>query len=165
LRAGSLRFLFWWFTGRYASPTTATVETARGLEAHIQLRTAIGDAGGRLESPSIEFGEDSDSQLIENLPASVSQHQRQKNAEQVKNRLRARLINGYYTFAAPKGYRYRKSIRKERMEGEIEGIVRSLRPIPSMFYLTLDTMREALGRPYSQNRRTAGRYESGTSAC
>lgn len=79
---------------------------ARGLEAHIQLRTSIGDAGGKLESPSIEFGEDSDSQLIENLLASVSQHQRQKNAEQVKNRMRARLMNGYYTFAAPKGYRY-----------------------------------------------------------
>ena len=32
---------------------------ARGLEAHIQLRTAITAAGGKLESPSIEFGEDS----------------------------------------------------------------------------------------------------------
>ena len=40
---------------------------ARDLEAHIQLRTSIGDAGGKLESPSIEFGEDSDSKLVENL--------------------------------------------------------------------------------------------------
>ncbi|MFA5949224.1 MAG: recombinase family protein [Hyphomicrobium sp.] len=40
---------------------------ARGLEAHIQLRTAISAAGGKLESPSIEFGEDSDSMLVENL--------------------------------------------------------------------------------------------------
>lgn len=38
---------------------------ARGLEAHLTLRTAIADAGGRLESPSIEFGEDSDSLLVE----------------------------------------------------------------------------------------------------
>ena len=29
---------------------------ARGLEAHIQLRTSISDAGGKLVSPSIEFG-------------------------------------------------------------------------------------------------------------
>ncbi|MBX3630191.1 MAG: recombinase family protein [Nitrosomonas sp.] len=57
---------------------------ARGLEAHIQLRTAISGAGGKLENPSIEFGEDSDSQLVENLLVSVSQHQRQKNGEQVK---------------------------------------------------------------------------------
>ncbi len=53
---------------------------ARGLDAHIHLRTAINEAGGKLESPSIEFGEDSDSVLVENLLASVSQHQRQKNA-------------------------------------------------------------------------------------
>jgi DNA invertase Pin-like site-specific DNA recombinase len=33
---------------------------ARGLEAHLKLRADISGAGGRLESPSIEFGEDSD---------------------------------------------------------------------------------------------------------
>jgi hypothetical protein len=46
---------------------------ARGLDAHLQLRMAISDAGGKLESPSIEFGDDSDSLLVENLLASVSQ--------------------------------------------------------------------------------------------
>jgi site-specific DNA recombinase len=81
---------------------------ARGLEAHIQLRTAISSAGGKLESPSIEFGEDSDSQLVENLLASVSQHQRQKNGEQVKNRMRARVLNGYWTSYPAVGYRYEK---------------------------------------------------------
>ncbi len=80
---------------------------ARGLEAHLDLRTSIGAAGGKLESPSIEFGEDSDSILVENLLASVSQHQRQKNAEQVKNRMRARVMNGYWTGKAPYGYRYK----------------------------------------------------------
>ncbi|WP_375205370.1 recombinase family protein [Hyphococcus sp.] len=82
---------------------------ARGLEAHLQLRSAISDAGGRLESPSIEFGEDSDSILVENLLASVSQHQRQKNAEQTKNRMRARVMNGYWCFQAPIGYRYQRT--------------------------------------------------------
>ncbi len=37
---------------------------ARGLETHLQLRAAIASAGGLLESPSIEFGEDSDSMLV-----------------------------------------------------------------------------------------------------
>ena len=41
---------------------------ARGLEAHLQLRSAISQAGGKLESPSIEFGEDSDSILVEETP-------------------------------------------------------------------------------------------------
>ena len=78
---------------------------ARGLKAHLELRTAIQDAGGILQSPSIEFGEDSDSQLVENLLASVSQHHRQKNAEQVKNRMRARMLNGYWIMKAPRGYK------------------------------------------------------------
>ena len=81
---------------------------ARGLEAHLQLRTDISGAGGILESPSIEFGEDSDSILVENLLASVSQHQRQKNGEQTINRMRARAMNGYWCFQAPRGYRYQR---------------------------------------------------------
>tara|TARA_R110000787_G_scaffold173158_2_gene285774 strand:+ start:10006 stop:11571 length:1566 start_codon:yes stop_codon:yes gene_type:complete len=105
---------------------------ARGLHAHIELRAAINTSGGILESPSIEFGEDSDSQLIENLLASVSQHQRQKNGEQTLNRMRARTLNGYWVFPAPVGYRYKSvsgqgkvlhtdepnaSILKEALEG------------------------------------------------
>lgn len=82
---------------------------ARGLQAHLQLRAEIDRAGGTLESPSIEFGEDSDSILVEHLLASVSQHQRQKNGEQAKNRMRARMLAGYWVFYAPLGYRYQKS--------------------------------------------------------
>ncbi|MEM1079663.1 MAG: hypothetical protein AAGI09_14175 [Pseudomonadota bacterium] len=67
------------------------------------MRTSLADAGGRLESPSIEFGEDSDSVLVENLLASVAQHQREKNGEQTKNRMRGRLMNGYWVFSAPIG--------------------------------------------------------------
>ncbi|PHR93705.1 MAG: recombinase [Robiginitomaculum sp.] len=82
---------------------------ARGIEAHIQLRSAIASASGILESPSIEFGDDSDSQLVENLLAVVSQHQRQKNGEQTKNRMLARAMNGYWVFPAPLGYRYEQT--------------------------------------------------------
>ena len=79
---------------------------ARGLEAHLALRTAISDAGGVLESPSIEFGEDSDSQLIEHLLASVSAHARTKNAEQTRNRMEARIRQGYWPFIACMGFKY-----------------------------------------------------------
>ena len=81
---------------------------ARGLEAHLQLRTAISNAGGVLQSPSIEFGEDADSLLVENLLASVSQHHRQKNADTTKNRMRARSSAGYWCFPPPVGYRFEK---------------------------------------------------------
>lgn len=95
-----------------ASPHVVIIDDisrlARGLEAHIQLRKTLSAAGGVLESPSIEFGEDSDSQLVEHLLASVSEHQRLKNAEQTKNRMRARVLNGYWVFQAPFGYMYEK---------------------------------------------------------
>jgi hypothetical protein len=40
----------------------------------------------------MEFKDDADSILLENLLASVSQHQRRKNAEQTRNRMRGRSI-------------------------------------------------------------------------
>ncbi len=79
---------------------------ARDMKAHLDLRDAIAAAGARLESPSIEFGEDSDSILVENLLASVSQHQRQKNAEQTRNRMRARIQNGYWPFISCMGLKH-----------------------------------------------------------
>ncbi|GAA6210951.1 recombinase family protein [Hyphomicrobiales bacterium 4NK60-0047b] len=92
---------------------------ARGLEAHLELRVLISKAGGKLESPSIEFGEDSDSLLIENMLASVAQHHREKNGEQTKNRMRARMMNGYWVFPAPLGYHF------ERQPGNGRVLVRS----------------------------------------
>lgn len=79
---------------------------ARSMKAHLDLRSAIAEAGGRLESPAIEFGEDSDSILVEHLLAAVSQHQRQKIGETAYNRQRARMLNGYWTFSYPPGYLY-----------------------------------------------------------
>jgi site-specific DNA recombinase len=79
---------------------------ARGIEAHLQLRADIGATGASLESPSIEFGEDSDSKLVENLLACVSQHARQKNAEQTLNRMTARVQQGFWVFQAVWGYKY-----------------------------------------------------------
>ena len=79
---------------------------ARDIRAHLDLRGAIAKAGARLESPSVEFGEDSDSILVENLLASVSQHQREKNAEQTKNRMRSRIMNGYWPFVSCMGFRH-----------------------------------------------------------
>lgn len=75
----------------------------RDVVGHWQLRALRAEAGGKLESPSIKFGEDSDSILVENLLAFESQNQRQKNDEQTKNRMRGRALNGYWVFRAPIG--------------------------------------------------------------
>lgn len=88
---------------------------ARGVKAHIELRAAISMAGGVLESPTLEFGDDADSELQEYILATVSQHQRRKNAEQTLNRMRSRLLNGYWVFWKPVGYRYEKSRGEGKM--------------------------------------------------
>ena len=112
------------FLKRYKKATRHVViiddisRLARGIETHLALRSSIAEAGGILESPSIEFGEDSDSLLVENLLAVVSQHQRQKNGEQVKHRMRSRVLNGYWPFRAPLGYRF------ERRSGQGKVLVR-----------------------------------------
>lgn len=45
---------------------------------------------------------------MENVLASVSQHARQKNKEQTRNRMRGRMMNGYWSFRAPIGYKFQK---------------------------------------------------------
>ena len=82
---------------------------ARDVMTHWELREIILKAGGRLESPSIEFKQDADSRMVENVLAGAAQHQREKNAEQTYNRMRARLMNGYWAFAKPRGYHYEKT--------------------------------------------------------
>ncbi|MEM1287248.1 MAG: recombinase family protein [Pseudomonadota bacterium] len=57
---------------------------ARNIEAHWHLGRSLKEAGGTLESPTIEFDDDPDAVLIENMLASVAQHHRQKNGEQAK---------------------------------------------------------------------------------
>ena len=115
---------------------------ARDIESHWTLRRTLKDIGGKLESPSITFGEDSDSVLIENLLASVSQHQRQKNREQTTNRMRARTMNGYWCFPAPPGFRY------ERKAGHGKLLVRD-EPLATIIAEALDGF--AHGRFASQS--------------
>ena len=68
---------------------------------------------------------------MENLLASVSQHQRQHNGEQTKNRMRARALNGYWVFHAPVGYRY------EKVEGHGKLLVRD-EPVASIIQEALE---------------------------
>ncbi len=63
---------------------------ARNVRVHFDLREAILEVGGILESPSIELRDDADGELHEYILASVSQHQSRKNREQTLNRMKAR---------------------------------------------------------------------------
>ena len=80
---------------------------ARGMDTHIELRAAVKLVGAVLESPNMEFGDEPEQQFHENIMASLAQLQRQQNAKTVKNRMKARLQNGYWTFRHfPPGYKF-----------------------------------------------------------
>lgn len=81
---------------------------ARDVVAHWHLRDALKKAGGILQSPSLEFGESSHDRFVETVLAGGAQYQREINAEQTRDRMRARVQNGYWPFAAPVGYKHEK---------------------------------------------------------
>ena len=80
----------------------------RDTYLHSDLRRIVDEHGGILESPSMIYGDDSSSRLVENMTVAVSTYQRQHNMEQTNSRMRARLENGYAVFAASAGYKYGK---------------------------------------------------------
>lgn len=54
------------------------VRLSRDVSIHMHLRNEIIKAGGKLESPAIDFDEDPQSEFLENILASFSQHQLDK---------------------------------------------------------------------------------------
>lgn len=87
----------------------------RDLLGYLLMRVEIEKIGGVLESPVMEFKADSSSRLVENVVASVSQYQRQHNAEQTASRMKARVLNGYWVFQAPVGYRYERVVGRGKV--------------------------------------------------
>ncbi|NWH08517.1 MAG: recombinase family protein [Alphaproteobacteria bacterium] len=133
-RPGMKAMLAWLHKNRKHNPVVIIDDIsrfARGVEAHIKLRRLLAEAGGTLLSPSIEFGEDSDSRLVEYVLATVAQHQREKKGEQTINRMRARTLSGYWVFQAPIGYRY------ERVSGHGKMLVRD-EPLASILKEALE---------------------------
>jgi site-specific DNA recombinase len=83
---------------------------ARDLKGHLEIREQLRKLNCLIVTPSKEFNDDADSLLVENLLASMAQHARMKNQEQVRSRMKGCLLNGYWPFKLPYGY-CRKSIR------------------------------------------------------
>ncbi|ABS65506.1 Resolvase domain [Xanthobacter versatilis] len=79
---------------------------ARDIRTHLDLRDAIYATGAQMDCPTIEFREDSDGLYFEGMQALNAEHYRRKNAEQTKNRMRGRAMNGYWCFHAPPGYKF-----------------------------------------------------------
>ena len=96
---------------------------ARDLMSYLILRNEIAEAGGELKSPKMNFSDDPTAQLPEKMMAVIVEHERIANANRSAERMKARLLNGYWPFPAPSGYTFgndrarggRVLVRKEPM--------------------------------------------------
>ncbi len=89
---------------------------ARDVVTHWHIRETLKKAGGILQSPTQQFGESSQDRFMETVLAAGAQLQREGNADQTRDRMRARVQNGYWPFAAPVGFRH---VRVEEFKGKI----------------------------------------------
>ncbi len=105
---------------------------SRGHEAHWALRKELERAGGFLCSPKMEFGNTANHRLVEGVMVTISQHHRELNAEQVQDRMFGRLLNGYWPFAAPVGY------RQERVSGHAGRVMVRDEPVASIIQEALE---------------------------
>lgn len=113
---------------------------ARNIEGHFELKAMLMSQGAILESPSHRFEDTPEGKLSESLHAIFAEYERNANAVQVYNRMKARMERGYWTFCPPVGYRHEKhplegkliqpvepaaSIIKEAMESFASGVLGS----------------------------------------
>ncbi len=74
---------------------------ARDVLIYWELREAIKTSGGILVSPSMVFSDDAAGRHYQNNLANNAEYQRLRNAEQTFDRMRGRLLNGYWPFSMP----------------------------------------------------------------
>ncbi len=81
---------------------------ARDVTVHFALRAAIESRNGVLESPNFNFGDSPEDKFYETIMAASAALEKDQNQRQVKQKMKARLEKGYWTFDCPPGYRYEK---------------------------------------------------------
>ena len=79
---------------------------ARDVDIHFDLKVALVQRGGYLQSPGFKFGDEPEDKFIETIMAGAAELERNQNKRQVKSRMLARLEAGYWTFKQPTGYKW-----------------------------------------------------------
>ncbi|WP_127598253.1 recombinase family protein [Nitratireductor alexandrii] len=79
---------------------------ARDTEFHIRLRRAFKSRGARIECLSFKFEDTPEGKFIETVLAAQGELEREQNGRQVVQKMRARVLSGYWCFAPVTGYRY-----------------------------------------------------------
>jgi hypothetical protein len=106
---------------------------ARGIEAHLKLRAAIGSAGGILKSPTIEFGE------------GLRLHSGREPSRQ-------RFPAPYYLCYNRDCPSCRKSIPRDKLEGAFDGIISGLQPSEGVATVARAMFREAWDQRVAQGK-------------
>ena len=79
---------------------------ARDTEFHLNLRRVLGDRNASVECLNFKFEDTPEGRFIETVIAAQGQLDREQNARQTRQKSEARLMQGFWVFAAPKGYKY-----------------------------------------------------------
>lgn len=82
---------------------------ARDTVFHLKLRQEMALRNAERECLNFRFEDSPEGEFIETVIAAQSQLERQQNSRQVRQKMRARVQNGFWVFRAPVGYRYEKS--------------------------------------------------------
>ena len=93
---------------------------ARDAEFHLKLKREMKARNARRECLNFKFEDTPEGKFIETILAAQSELEREQNGRQVRQKMRARLEQGYWTFPVPPGYCYVKSKRggKELVRNE-----------------------------------------------
>lgn len=82
---------------------------ARDTEFHLKLRREMATRGALRECLNFDFQDTPEGKFIETMLAAQGELEREQNGRQVVQKMKARLEQGFWPFAAPKGYKYGKS--------------------------------------------------------
>ena len=82
---------------------------ARDTVFHLKLRQEMALRNATRECLNFRFEDSPEGEFIETVIAAQSQLERQQNSRQVRQKMRARVLAGFWVFRAPVGYRYEKS--------------------------------------------------------
>ncbi len=84
---------------------------ARDTEFHLKLKREMSARGATRECLNFKFEDTPEGKFIETVLAAQGQLEREQNGRQVRQKMQARMEQGYWVFKPPVGYRYASSSR------------------------------------------------------
>ena len=79
---------------------------ARDTRFHLDLRDAFRKRGALIECLNFKFDDTPEGEFIETIMAAQGALERKQNGRQVAQKMRARMLNGFWIHQAPAGYKY-----------------------------------------------------------